>query len=99
MKHKFKVGDRVRIRQWDDMAAEFGVDENGSIRAGGSYDYTPDMKPFCGKLATIDSLLMGLELYNFIDCDEFEMDEWGFETWMLEHADCLYEEIVGEQDA
>lgn len=25
MKNKFKVGDRVRIRQWDDMVKEFGL--------------------------------------------------------------------------
>ena len=28
MKHEFKVGDRVRIRQWDDMEKEFGINEN-----------------------------------------------------------------------
>ena len=30
-KPKFKVGEIVRIRQWDDMAKEFGVDDDGSI--------------------------------------------------------------------
>lgn len=28
---KFRVGDCVRIRQWDDMKNEFGVDSNGDI--------------------------------------------------------------------
>lgn len=26
-----KVGDVVRIRSWEDMEAEFGVDEDGNI--------------------------------------------------------------------
>ena len=30
MQHK--VGDWVRIRQWDDMEAEYGLDQNGFIR-------------------------------------------------------------------
>lgn len=29
---KFKVGDRVRIRQWDDMEKEFGLDSGCWIR-------------------------------------------------------------------
>ena len=31
-KHEFKVGDKVRIRQWDDMAEEFGVDKDGDVK-------------------------------------------------------------------
>ena len=28
----YNVGDKVTIRQWDDMAAEFGLDEYGGIK-------------------------------------------------------------------
>ena len=28
---RYKVGDKVRVRQWDDMAKEFGTDEAGRI--------------------------------------------------------------------
>lgn len=49
----FKVGDRVRIRQWDDMAAEFEVDHgNIECRCG----FTDSMKKFCGRTAEIVNL-------------------------------------------
>lgn len=28
----YQIGDQVTIRQWDDMAAEFGLNEHGSIK-------------------------------------------------------------------
>lgn len=28
----FKVGDKVRIRSWEDMEKEFGVDSDGDIK-------------------------------------------------------------------
>lgn len=42
----FAVGDRVRIRDWDDMVAEFGVDEDGDIPC--AYMFTEGMQGFCG---------------------------------------------------
>ena len=50
-KHEFKVGDKVRIRQWDDMAEEFGLNENGNIDC--LYCFVDEMKIFCGEIATI----------------------------------------------
>ena len=29
---KFRVGDLVKIREWDDMAKEYGVADNGDIK-------------------------------------------------------------------
>lgn len=39
-----RVGDKVKIREWDDMVKEFGTDENGVIlcRCG----FVPNMKIF-----------------------------------------------------
>lgn len=44
MQHK--VGDWVRIRQWDDMEAEYGVDVYGNILA--PLTFTDTMREFCG---------------------------------------------------
>lgn len=49
----FAVGDRVRIRDWDDMASEFGVDEDGEIPC--KYIFTPAMRVFCGQEYTIST--------------------------------------------
>ena len=40
-----QIGDMVRIRDWDDMKAEFG-EENGNILC--TYGFCDYMKPLCG---------------------------------------------------
>lgn len=47
----YNVGDQVTIRQWDDMIAEFGLDEWGMIAVPESF--TIEMKRYCGKTFTI----------------------------------------------
>lgn len=47
----FAVGDRVRIRDWDDMASEFGMDEDSKIPC--KYIFTQAMRVFCGQEYTI----------------------------------------------
>lgn len=41
-----KPGDYVRIRQWDDMEAEFGLDTHGSIAC--PLVFVEEMKNLCG---------------------------------------------------
>lgn len=48
---KFNIGDRVKIRQWDDMASEFGVDNDGDIMIIESF--VTNMAHLCGRTATI----------------------------------------------
>lgn len=51
----YKVGDMVTIREWDDMAGEFGSvsddDISGSINT--HPHFVPSMKELCGKTAEI----------------------------------------------
>lgn len=49
---KYKVGDKVLIRQWDDMVAEFGVDGDGDIYTKPMF-IAQYMKEFCGTVVTI----------------------------------------------
>lgn len=58
MKNKFKVGDRVRIRQWDDMVKEFGLTDRGYIpfTKTCATTFTDTMKYLCGRTATITSI-------------------------------------------
>ena len=58
MKNKFKVGDRVKIRQWDDMVKEFGLTDDGYIPFTKTCDitFTNYMKHLCGRTATITSI-------------------------------------------
>lgn len=55
VKKEFKVGDKVRIRQWDDMKKEFGVDGDGDIDCNTSF-FVPEMKSLCGKEFVIEKV-------------------------------------------
>ena len=41
-----QVGDAVRIRSWEDMAKEFGVDEDGNIPC--RFSFIEEMRKMCG---------------------------------------------------
>lgn len=47
----YQIGDQVTIRQWGDMAAEFGLDERGRIKV--PKKFTRDMKQYCGQTLPI----------------------------------------------
>jgi len=47
------VGEKVRIRQWDDMAEEFGFDAVGIPCAS---SFVKDMKYLCGKEFTVTAV-------------------------------------------
>lgn len=48
---EIKVGNRVKIRDWDDMEEEFGLDSWGHINM--PLCFNPAMKTFCGKIVVI----------------------------------------------
>lgn len=73
----FKIGDRVRIRAWDDMSREFGEDEDG-IANHAPY-FVKGMKYLCGEEATIADIDGNYVILNFqVD------DDWYFSVEMLE---------------
>lgn len=79
---KFKVGELVRIRQWDDMKKEFGINVFGSIDC--KCHFTSEMEPLCGKYAEISRLhkdgLVDLKLFN---CEGLYTD-YNYSTGMIE---------------
>ena len=81
-KPKFKVGELVRIRQWDDIVEEFGTDGYGSVAC--NYRFLDAMKPLCGKYAEIARLdkdgRVGLKFFN---CEDLNTG-WAFHTDMIE---------------
>lgn len=82
MSKEFKVGQRVKIRAWEDMKKEFGVDFDGDIMT--SPCFVDDMKIYCGLEAKIT------EIYNANRCKlRFKKEvkgcyEWTYSTDMLE---------------
>ena len=49
----FHEGDYVVVRDWDDMAEEYGFDSSGNIMV--PYSFVPDMKGMCGEYFQIKS--------------------------------------------
>ena len=83
-KPTFKVGELVRIRQWDDMVKEFGTRSTGSVNC--RCLFIKGMKPLCGKYAEIVRLngsLVELKLFN---CDD-SVENWNYSTDMIEKVE------------
>ena len=47
----YNIGDKVTIRQWDDMESEFGLSELGNIKV--PKIFTETMKKYCGQTLPI----------------------------------------------
>lgn len=62
----FKVGDRVRIRQWDDMEREFGLDSDGDIDCRPYFTQLMRDDGLCGRTATI------IDIYSNIAAERIE---------------------------
>lgn len=71
----FKVGDRVRIREWQDMVNEYGTTTYGFIVNCG---FTEHMKYLCGKEYTISRINNKNVALNDFD------EDWSISTDMLE---------------
>ena len=71
---KYKVGDKVKVREWDDMAKEYGIGSYGEIKN----DFVKSMRKYCGKTVTI---IVAETSYYYVDDDC-----WLFTDEMLKPA-------------
>lgn len=58
---KYKVGDKVRVRQWDDMVEKYGMIEY-CINTP-NYSFVPEMRKHCGKIVIIGKVNELMETY------------------------------------
>ena len=77
---KYKVGDKVKVRGWDDMASEFDVNDFGDIELSQKIDFTKEMKKFCGKIVTIQ----GHDVDGYYEILEDAEHEFYFSNDMFE---------------
>lgn len=61
----FKVGDRVVVRDWDDMIEEYGATEGGTIHC--RFGFTDTMRHLCGRTATVTDAYKGCIKVDFDD--------------------------------
>ncbi len=76
---KYKIGDKVRVRQWDEMEKEFGLDPWGDIKC--DCIFTRDMREYCGKVFTIRNAFS--RVYHLDGCKSDLGFWWGFTNDML----------------
>ena len=68
---KYKVGDKVRVRQWDDMVKEFGFSDNTGRDIGiPGCIFVNNMKKFCNSVVTISNIECGNSRYLVEEDDE-----------------------------
>ena len=97
---KFEVGDKVQVREWDDMKKEFGVDSGGNINTP-DWCFIDEMIKFCGKTYIISQIrtngyyLSGCGDYIFTDemliqyeFTEYEFTESDLKTGMIVETRC-----------
>lgn len=51
---RYKVGDKVKVREWGNMVEQYGTDEDGDIDC--DLCFLTDMKKYCGKEMTISKV-------------------------------------------
>lgn len=81
----FHVGDMVRIRQWEDMEMEYGVNRRGSIKT--SIAFAQRMRPLCGEVAVIETIpkvWFPKVTLRFLNRPDVDSAYWLFSTEMLE---------------
>ena len=79
---KFKVGDKVKVRSWESMKAEFGLD--GEDIDNPDHYFVSDMERYCSKYVTISSCLL-----NYYDIKEDE-GHWNWD-------DTMFEDVAGHK--
>lgn len=94
---RYKIGDELRIREWEDMVAEFGLDEFGSIDC--KYSFPEDMKYLCGMDFTISEIspLQGDDEYSSEEGIEMEYG-WSISSDMLEPRTVEYLYTASDSD-
>lgn len=82
----FRIGQRVRIRDWDDMLKEFGPTRFGSIDC--KYAFSSFMKHLCGCEAIICGIYGSeVKLCDWTGCEEGADTDFYYSFDMIEPVD------------
>ena len=65
----YNLGNKVTIRQWEDMESEFGLNEFGGINV--PKVFTESMKKYCGQTLTI----VHVNRYTSSNFDSYYLDD------------------------
>ena len=91
-RNKVSVGDRIRIKEFDDMAEEYGVDKYGDIipPCPNVYCFSRHMKDYCGATGIVTNMDISIfptgiysRIYIDFDDDKFRKVSWVFMDYMV----------------
>ena len=81
---EYKVGDKVKIREWNDMVEEFGVDDyDYRIQIPKTASFLSEMRKFCGLIGKITDVCDGGYHLDF----GYGEEDWIFVPEMFEAVD------------
>ena len=85
------IDDTVKLRSWDDLAKEFGEDDQGDIKIGEVWAFSSNKHRY-GHLATI------MEYANYIDRETYVIKAWDGHLMMVDIAeiDCVTGTVQAE---
>lgn len=93
------VGDVLRIRRWEDMEAEFGLDDDGEINC--PFKFTKNMRPMCGQKFTVMKRGSGERFFSEEGVEKTNLslwrDHWNISADMLEPLED--EEFVAPEES
>jgi len=97
---KYKVGDRVRIKTWEEMEKEFGLSQHGSIKGMPIY-FTPKkeaelMKLYPNRILTINFVANRgtLDIYGFYFMEGLKYEGGEEYKWFDKEIECLVKKPV-----
>lgn len=93
------IGDVLRIRQWDDMVDEFGVDSYGNIPCNRMF--VKNMKSLCGKQFTVsetDKVCGYYKSEEGVECDDISHMMWKITADMLEPLEEDFLEDITDEE-
>ncbi len=78
---KFKVGDKVKIKSWQEMEEEFGLNCAENINC--NFTFTKEMEKYCGAVATIRRIDSDGEVELTSTSSNLDFSYWTFSTDMI----------------
>ena len=89
MKNVFSIGDRVVVREYEDMLSEYGEIRDGVIKPRGcTAQFNDYMARYCGKHGVITGVIPNYKGTKFtkliVDFDDDYANDWVFLDYMFE---------------
>lgn len=95
---KFKSGDRVRVKDWDELVSKWGmqyekIPDMAGPNVNGLY-FNPEMRQYCGQIFTVSAIGIICNLKadngNVLCCGKAPYFPWIFNDDMLDPVADMY---------